>query len=278
MLFQSEVITMSKYIVIPSKKEDISKILEKDIEGIIIGVKSLSIYECELDVEDIINIANNTSKKIIVAINKMIHNDDLELVKEVLIKINKSKIQSIIFYDLGVFNLIKKLNIKTELIISQEHLNTSINSNTFYYNKGITSSFISSDITYNEILEIKKKTKMHIYYTVYGFLPIFYSKRKLLTSYFDYIKKDKTSNNYYMVLDNKRHLIKEKNYGSIIYSELVNLLNKTDKIKEIDFLVIDLSYINNINVIDKFLNKEKEDNPYIGFFDEKTIYKLKNDK
>ena len=67
----------------------------------------------------------------------MIHNSDLELVKEVLSKIKNSKVSGILFYDLGVFNLIKKLDIDKELILSQEHLNASTKSNLFYYNKGI---------------------------------------------------------------------------------------------------------------------------------------------
>ena len=181
---------MSKLMVIPNKKEDINIILNKDIEGIILGVKDLSIYELSLDINSIIEIASTTDKKICIAINKMIHNSDLELVKEVLSKIKNSKVSGILFYDLGVFNLIKKLDIDKELILSQEHLNASTKSNLFYYNKGIKSSYITSDITFDEIRKIKENTKMNIYYTVYGYLPIFYSRRLLLTNYFKYIDKN----------------------------------------------------------------------------------------
>ena len=65
---------MSSFVVIPSKKEDIDILLNKDIKGLIIGALDLSIYPFELDIEDIIDIANNTDKEIIIAINKMIHN------------------------------------------------------------------------------------------------------------------------------------------------------------------------------------------------------------
>ena len=70
-------------------------------------------------------------------------------------------------------------------------------------------------------------------------------------------------------------MVKEKEYGTIIYSPLINLINELDKIKDIDKVVIDLSYIDDISVIDKFMNNEKEDNTYIGFFDKETIFKLK---
>ena len=67
---------MSNLVVIPGKMEDINKILNKDIKGIILGVKSLSIYPLELDIDSIIDINNNTDKKVYVIINKMIHNND----------------------------------------------------------------------------------------------------------------------------------------------------------------------------------------------------------
>ena len=269
---------MSKLMVIPNKKEDINIILNKDIEGIILGVKDLSIYELSLDIDDIIEIASTTDKKICIAINKMIHNSDLELVKEVLSKIKNSKVSGILFYDLGVFNLIKKLDIDKELILSQEHLNASTKSNLFYYNKGIKSSYITSDITFDEIRKIKENTKMNIYYTVYGYLPIFYSRRYLLTNYFKYINKEMKDDTYYIFNNELRYMIKEYNYGTIIYSPLINLINEIDKIKDIDNLVIDLSYTDDIAVIDKFINNENMDNTYIGFFNKKTIYKLKDEK
>lgn len=269
---------MSNFVVVPNKREDIEKILNKDIKSLIIGVTSLSIYPLELDIEDIINIAENTDKEIIIAMNKMIHNKDLEIVREVLNKVKTSNIKKILFYDLGILNICKEMNIDKELILSQEHLNASSSSNTFYYNKGIASSFITSDITKDEVLEINSNTKMNIYYTVYGYLPIFYSRRYLITNYFKYIDKDMNDDTYYIFNNDMKYMIKEYSYGSIIYSPIVNLINEIEEIKDIDNLVIDLSYIEDIDVIDKFINNEKEENTYTGFFNKKTIYKLKEDK
>jgi putative protease len=130
--------------------------------------------------------------------NKMIHNKDLKIVKEVLDKVKDSKICGIMFYDLGIFNICNSMNIDKELILSQEHLNASQSSNEFYYNRGIKNSFITSDITYNELNEINNNTNMNIYYTVYGYLPIFYSRRYLLSNYFKYIEKDMNDDKYYI--------------------------------------------------------------------------------
>ena len=268
---------MNNIYVIPSKKEDIDKILSKDIKGIILGVKDLSIYNLELDLDTIIDIADNTSKEVIVSINKMIHNKDLDYVKEVLIKINNSNIKGVIFYNVGIIKIAKDINFNKELIINKEHQNTNYLTNNFFYDKGVHSSFISSDITYKEILDIKNNTKMNIYYTVYGQLPIFYSRRHLLSSYFDYIKKDKDDIIYYIYNKEDKYMVREEDYGTIIYSPLVNLINEIEKLEGINY-VIDLSFNDNIDIIDRFINKDKEDDTYTGFFDKETIYKLKGDK
>lgn len=269
---------MSNLVIIPNRKEDIESILTKDINGLIIGVKDLSIYPLELEIEEIISIADNTNKEITIAMNRMIHNKDLELVRSVLNKVKNSNIKKIMFYDLGIFNICKDMNIDKELILSQEHLNASKSSNEFYYSKGITNTYITSDITYKEVLEINNNTKMNIYYNVYGYLPIFYSRRYLLTNYFKYIEKDMFDNTYYVFNNDLKYMIKEYNYGTIIYSPLINLINEKDKIQDINNLVIDLSYTEDINSIDKHINDEKKDNIYTGFFDKKTIYKLKDEK
>lgn len=266
---------MSNLVVIPGKMEDINKILNMDIKGIILGVKSLSIYPLELDIDSIIGIKNNTDKKVYVIINKMIHNNDLDIVREVINKINDSNIDGIILYDLGVFNIIKKMNVNKELILSMEHLNASINSHLFYKKRGITGSIVTNDITYNEVLDIKNNTGMNIFYMVYGYLPIFYSRRCLITNYFKYIDKVSNSDRYYIYNDNIKYMVIEHNFGTIIYSPLVNMINEIDKLSDIDSLIIDLSYNNDINIIDKYLNKEHMDNTYTGFFDKKTIYKLR---
>ena len=50
-----------------------------------------------------------------------------------------------------------------------------------------------------------------------------------------------------------------------------------EELKDIN-LVIDLSSTNNIDIIDKYISKEKMENTYEGFYNIKTIYRLKGDK
>ena len=268
---------MNKIIVKPNKKEDITILNNLDIDGIILPLKDLSVESSFfISIDEIIGL--KTDKEKIVLINKIMHNKDLDLLKEVLSKIKNSDIKKIIFYDLSVYTLSKELNIDNiELIIGQEHLNRSIHSNNFYNNLGINYSYITSDITIEEIKEIKEKTNMKLLYTAYGRIPLFCSRRYLVTNYLNYINKNKKDTNYYIKNKEDNLYISEEDNATIIYSDIVNLINDMEELSFIDYLVLDFNNINECKeIINKFINKEKDNNSYYkGFFDKKTIFKVK---
>ncbi len=266
---------MSKIIIKPNKYEDIPYLLKLNIDGIILPIEKLSVASSFfISVDEAIKI--KTDKEKIALINKIMHSSDLEKLEEVLIKIEKSDIDKIMFYDLAVYQLAKKLNINKKLVIYQEHLNRSINSNKFYQNLGINYSYITSDITIEEIKEIKDNTNMKIFYTVYGSIPLFISKRKLLSNYFDYIEKEKNKGNYYIQNKEDRLYINEEDNGTIIYNNKINLINEINNIEFIDYLVLDFNNDNNYNIINNFINKITDGKDYyLGFYNTKTIFKVK---
>ena len=82
-------------------------------------------------------------------------------------------------------NICKKLGIRKDLVVFQEHLNTSLHSANFYKKRGIKNIVITNDITSTEINEISKYNSLML--ISYGYLPIFYSRRYLITNYLKYI-------------------------------------------------------------------------------------------
>lgn len=264
---------MSKIVVKPNKVSDIESLLKYDIDGIILPIKNLSVESSFfMSIEEAINI--KTDKEKIVLINKIMHNNDLEELSNVLNKIKTSDISKIMFYDLSVYTLCKKLNINKELVIYQEHLNRSINSNNFYNKLGINYSYISSDITYEEIKDIKKNTNMSIFYLVYGRMPLFCSRRYLLSNYFKYIDKEYNEGNYYIKNKDDKLYISEEDNATIIYSDIVNLIDKDTSI--IDYKVLDFNNIDNYDILNNFINKKNQGKEYyLGFYDTKTIFKVK---
>lgn len=271
---------MSKLIVTVNSLEQLDRLIDKDIYGVMLYIDKLSVNSSfYVDIEELEKIDFKGKKKYLV-MNKIMHNNDLDLVKKNLSKLKDTDVK-ILFYDMSIYNIAKEFKMVDKLVIYQDHLNTSILSNKFYYNLGITGSYISSDITKDELLEIKDNTKMEIYFTGYGYLPIFYSRRYLIKNYLKYIDCNNSSNKYSIISDmNIEYPISEEEYGTTIYSEKpVNLINYLNDIDSIDYIVMHSNGIleNEFNImVDKFINRDKLDDCYLGFFNTKTIFKVKN--
>lgn len=269
---------MSKLLVKVDKRENIDEVLKLDIGGIILSYDDLAVASnFYVNMDDIKEIRKKTDKIIVVSLNKMMHNKDLAKLEEVLIELDRIKVDMVLFYDVAIIEIKKKLGLDIPLIISQEHLNTSINSNEFYFNQGVEGSLISSDITKEELLEIRKKTDKIIMFTGYGYLPIFYSRRYLITNYFAYIKKEKQGDCYFIRNNDDFYPIVQDEYGTIIYTkEPVNLVNELDDLDDIDYIVIDgFKASDLVDVIKDFIKKKKMNGLYQGFFHTKSIYKVK---
>ena len=270
---------MSKIIVIPSSLDHMYELTSYNIDGFIIPIKNLSANQSfevyYKDLELVIDKIKN--KEVILLINKMMHSSDIELLRKVLKKTSTLKVDKIMYYDNSVYMLSQELKINIPLVIYQDHLNLSILSNKFYNDMGINYAYISSDITKEEIRDIKLNTKSKLFITAYGYVPIFYSRRYLLSNYFEYIDKSYKKDVFY--LDNE-YPIKESDFGTIIYSnKIINLINELDKLDFIDYIVMDSFNIDRQEfneMVNKFINKDKVEDTYTGFLDKKTIYKVKN--
>ena len=275
---------MSKILVIPDNIEDINKYNDKDIKGLIFSIKDLSVNNnLYLDIDTLKDIIKsiNSEFEIWISLNKIMHNKDLELLENTLIELDKLKITGILFYDLGVLNICKRLNLNIKLSIYQDHLNASINSHNFYYNNKVEYSLVTNDITIDEMLEINNNSKIKLMVNVYGYLPIFYSRRYLVSNYMEYINKDKIDDIYYLKDKDGYYPIIEEDYGTTIYTkDPINLIKYINKLEDMEYIILNSNYIDNnefMRVLDKYINKEIEDNDnYEGFSNTKTIYTVKS--
>lgn len=278
---------MSKIIIMPKSTEQIDKLINK-IDGILIGLKDLSVnmphYFSFFEIKEMIEKYKN--KEIFVALNKNMHNNDLEYLKEVLKELENKNIK-ILYYDIALINLKQELNLNIELVFSEEHSVTNYATINYWNSMGANYAYLSNEITLEEILEIKEKSKSKLLVNVLGYIPIFVSERKLINNYLTYFNLDK-SNNYYMEKEGKKYYIVENKYDTEVYSNYI--LNAIDEIKiykekNIDYLVFNSFNIeeNNFNKIieniDAITSEEVEKlltNTDKGFLYKETIYKVKN--
>ena len=270
---------LKKILVIPNSYENLGEVLKTSVDGVILPIRGLAVNSSVyFRVEDIKNIINLTSKEVCVSINKIMHNEDLKYLESVLVALNKLNIRKILFYDLSVMNICKRLGIRKDLVVFQDHLNVSIYSNNFYKKRGIKNILITNDITMEEINEISKYNSLML--ICYGYLPCFYSRRYLISSYLDYIKRDKDNNNYYIKNRDDKYPILEEENGTTIYSKMpINLINDIDNLN-IDYIILNATLIDNeefLEVLNSYLSGKKDDvEHYRGFLNRKTVYKVED--
>ena len=281
---------MSKIIVTPKNEKHLNKLLDDKIDAVLLSIENLSVnseYYISLNkLREILPKIKEKNKEVFISVNKIMHNYDIEELKICMQTLKELNVDKILFYDLSILSIADKLNITNKLVIYNEHSNASINSHKFYQSYGVDESLITSDITLEEINEIKKQTGIKLIVPVYGHIPIMYSRRYLLTNYFNHIKKQKTSPYYYFKQNEDKYIIKEEPYGTGIYSG--NIINLDEEYKKyqntFDYIILYSNFIDasiydntikhylNINDLDKF------DNSYKGFAYTKTTYKVKKDE
>lgn len=274
-----------KTLVIPSSLKIIDKL---NCDGVIIGIKDLSInMPCYFEINDL----NKINKEIFVCLNKNIHNNELDLLEKTLIELSNHKIDGIIFYDIAVVNIVKRLKLNFNLVWSQEHMTNNYYTVNFWNENNVKYTWVSSDITLREMKEIKDNTDSKLMVTLFGYIPMMASRRHLVKNYLNTFDiKDNSEINYIEKEGNVYPLIDSKS-GTVCYTSFIlnglkeKLLLNYDYIILNSFLISDDDFIKVLDIFNKVDNENVEkledeinnmfDNTKKGFFYEETVYKVK---
>ena len=259
----------NKFLVSINNLLDLAKYKKVGITTFLFPLQDYCVgYPYEFNIEEI-NKLKNIHKYVL--INRLLDCHDIDNLKEILPKLN---IQGLIFEDIGIFNLAKKLNLNYELIHFPNHFNTNYESINTFLDRGLTSVVVSNELTKEELKEITKKSIKPLILHAFGYNQAMYSRRLLLDNYAKYYNIPKT-NPLIINEDISKHefLVYENKYGTILYDN--NLFNGRDLLylDNILYFLINTSFIATDTVI-KFLNNEYEE-PYNGFLDRETIFKLR---
>ena len=279
-----------KILIYPKNIQEIEK-TKHLVDGYIIGIQDMSV-NTNMYIEDL-NILKDINKDVFIALNKNMHNSDLQKVKQILIDLNNYNIKGVLYYDIAILSIYKSLDLNYDLVWSQEHLTTNYSTINYWNKLGVNYTFLSSDITEEEIIEITKNTKSKLIVNLFGYLPMFVSKRHIVKNYLEYFKLNDNSDVNYMTKEGKVYPIIDNNIGTTVYSNnILNGINTSLNI-DVEYIALNSFGINTddfINVIEMFksVNKdnvsvyeEKINNMFNnidnGFLNTKTIYKVKKD-
>ena len=237
-----------KLLIMPKSIDQIKSLIE-DIDGVIVGIKDLSInqpaYFTLDEIKKINEIIKNNGKEIFVSLNKNMFNKDLEILEYTLLQLDNLKLNGILYYDIAIVNFKKNLKLVTPLVWNQEHLTTNYLTSNFWYEYGAKYTMLSSEITLDEINEIALNANAKTMVPIFGYLPMFVSRRHLVKNYLDTFKIKDDSNINYIEKEDKIYAIIDSNDGTIAYSnKCLNGINETLKLN-VDYIVLNSFNINN---------------------------------
>lgn len=271
--------------------ESLDEIL-KYADGVIIGLSGFSTRETSYlkleELEEVSKKIKSEKKELYLSLKPFIgsQKDGLltlfDLIKDFYIT-------GLIVGDIGYYSLLKDYNFK--IVYNPETTLTNSYDINILKDYGIKGAFISKEIALTDIKEIIKLKELSLYMTVHGYLNMFYSKRQLLKSYFEYLDITHDYNHDKMRLKEEKrdsfNPIVEDTFGTHVYrSEVTSYIDYLDELKGLDYLVVDGIFHTDeyiIDILKLFRNPSKDlkealENKYkekwdTGFFFKKTIYK-----
>ncbi len=112
--------------------------------------------------------AHNLGKKIYVTVNIILHNEDLKDLKEYLLSLSKLKVDAIIASDIYIIDLIKKEHIPLIVHLSTQASVLNEYSAQFYKEYGVKRIVLAREANKEDIVKIKKKTKLELECFIHG--------------------------------------------------------------------------------------------------------------
>ncbi len=132
-------------------------------------------------------------------INKIIHEEDFDMLDEILLKAKEFDVDGLIIADLSVMVRANDYDILDKVIYQPGTMNTNTFSNIYFSLKGIKGISISKELTLEEIRRFSLTKACELSLIGHGYIDMFYSKRKLIKNYFNYkgVKILNVQDNYF---------------------------------------------------------------------------------
>lgn len=224
--------------------------------------------------------------KIYLNIERIIHESELDELEKFILKFKD--VQGFYYSDMSVFMICKEHGLLHKLIYNPGTLVTSVQDAEFYLNLGIQRVCLSREITLEDILMFKHlKDKVEI--IAHGKLNMFYSKRKLLTNYFTFIKQEvqKEGTLEEEIRDEHYPVVEDETGTNIFHEKSVNSFKEYEVLKDftlrIDGYLLD-NYDYVVSLYDRIIDGENPESIYeeyiskyddisSGYYYKETLYK-----
>ena len=197
-----------KYIVPLFNLNDCEK-YSKKADAVLCGMQNCSV-RCVYDYtkEELVEVAKKCQQydlEMCVALNRFFLEEDLELLQDALSFLKTLPVSRIYYSDESVLWCAMQLELHDRLVYAPETLVTNHQDASYYIQEGIKGVVLSKDITLKELCSIASHCPNQCEVIIHGRVNIMHSRRNLLSSYMEFIKKDVPVRNRYDL-----YLVEEK--------------------------------------------------------------------
>lgn len=168
-------------------------LIEADVDTLLIGNRefglrlpgSFSIDE----MKQITDLAHSKNKKVLVAVNALMHNEHIEKIKPYLKQLEQLNVDAILIGDPGVLHIMRKENIEIPYIYDAHTMVTSAKQVNFWSKRGAIGAVLARELTFIELKQIVSQVDIPLEVLVYGATCIHQSKRPLVQNYFNFTEQ-----------------------------------------------------------------------------------------
>lgn len=184
---------MIKIITTVESIEQAKKLLEAGVDELYFGqdefgLRLPSSFDRE-DQEKLTKLAHEYGKTVSVAVNAILHNEDIEKLPEYLKFLKSIEVDSITVGDPGAIHIMRKNDLLIPFRYDAQVMTTNSRQINFWKDRGAIEAVVARELPKEEIMKISKNSKLPIEILVYGATCIQQSRRPLLQNYFNYIKR-----------------------------------------------------------------------------------------
>lgn len=135
------------------------------------------------EIKEAVEYAHSLNKKVYVTVNIVLHNEELNGLKDYLLYLDSVNVDGIIVSDITIMKLHKELNLKLELHISTQASISNYEAGIFYKELGAKRLVLARECSKEDIKRIKLETNLDLECFIHGAMCTSISGRCVLSNY-----------------------------------------------------------------------------------------------
>lgn len=183
------------------------------------------------EIEKITEKAHAAGKKVLIAVNGLMHNEHIEKITPYLQFLEGINADAITVGDPGVVHILKKEKINLPFVYDAQTLVTNARQINFWVKRGAIGAVLARELTWPELRQIGSKVNVPLEILTYGATCIHQSKRPLVENYFNFVDKEidtSKERGLFLAEPKKKNtqysIYEDKNGTHIFASDDVNLM------------------------------------------------------